>query len=259
MSPRSFARKLRSFTLVTFLGASATGCTLFDEFFDESVSLKEFAPVGAQVSVELTDISRSQLVLEAKDGVCPTMADDIEARVNDKAMDVFIQGGKQPSGKDWICGLPTFRRNVAAADMGSASTKFVVDDDSATFTIVATGLLLERTVTPSIKDVPIVAAVDTPFEWSVPTDTINPELVSADFVYDDSALELTSEISTRVEGSFVFIRMPTDAPAGTGKLQLDVTADVPVEKCEGVPACSATVHVIKELAIDVVGAAPPNP
>jgi len=259
MSPRSFARKLPSFILVTFLGASATGCTLFDEFFDESVSLAEFAPVGARVSVELTDISRSQLVLEAQEGVCPTMAEDIEARVNDKVMDVFIKGGQQPSGKDWICGMPTFRRNVAAADMGSATTKFVVDDDSATVTIVATGLFLDRTVTPSIKDVPIVAAVDTSFEWSVPTDTIDPELLSAEFVYDDSALVLTSEISARVDGSLVYIRLPTDAPAGVGKLQLDVTAEVPVEKCEGVPACSATVHVVKELAIDVVAAAPPNP
>ena len=259
MPPRSFARKLRSFTLVTFLGASATGCTLFDEFFDESVSLAEFAPVGAQVSVELTDISRSQLVLQAKEGDCPTMADDIGAKVNGKAMDVFIKGGKQPSGGSWICGLPTFRRNVAAADMGSGATKFVVDDDSATITVVATGLLLDRTVTPSIKDVPVVAAVDTAFEWSVPTDVINPDLVIADFVYDDAALMLTSEISTRVDGSLVYIRLPSNAPAGVGKLQIDVMADVPVEKCEGVPLCTATVHVVKELAIEVSAAVPPNP
>ncbi len=259
MPPRSFTRKLRSFTLVTLLGASATGCTLFDEFFDESVSLAEFVPVGAQVSVELTDLPRSQLVLEPKDGVCPTMADDIEAHVNDKAMDVFIKGGKQPSSKGWICGLPTFRRNVAAADMGSGATKFVVDDDSDTITVVATGLLLARTVTPSVKDQPVVAAVDTSFEWSVPTDVINPDLLSVEFVYDDSSLVLTAEVSTRVDGSLVFIRLPTDAPAGAGKLHLDVIANVPVEKCEGVPACTATVHVVTEVAIEVTAAAPPNP
>jgi hypothetical protein len=258
MPPRSFARNLRPFALVTILGASATGCTLFDEFFDENVSLTEFAPVGAHVSVELTDIPRSQLVLEPKDGVCPTIKDDIAARVDDKSMDVFIQGGKQPSGKSWICGMPTFRRNVAAADMGGASTKFVVDDDTATFTIVATGLLRDRTFI-SAKDVPVDAGVETSFEWPVPTDVIDPDLLMADFVYDDAALALTSEIEARVEGSMVVLRLPTNAPAGMGKLQLDVTADVPVEKCEGVRACTASVHAVTELSLKVSAAEPPSP
>lgn len=259
MPPRPLARQFRSFILVTTLGVSATGCTLFDEFFDDSVSLAEFAPVGAEVSVELGDLPRSQLVLQAKSGSCPTMADDIAANMDGKGMDVFIKGGQQPSGKGWICGQPTFRRNVAEADMGAESTKFVVDDDTATVTVVATGLLLERTLTPSNKNAPIVAGVETSFEWSVSTDTIDPEMLSVDWVYDDSALSLTAEIDVRVEGSLVFIRLPAGAAAGLGKLEFDVTADVPVEKCEGVPACAATAHAVTEVPLDLVGAGPPNP
>lgn len=259
MPPRSLARQLRSFTFVTILGLSATGCTLFDEFFDESVSLAEFAPVGAEVSFELSDLSRSQLVLQAKEGSCPTMADDIGANVDGKAMDVFIKGGKQPSGGGWICGLPTFRRNVSEADMGGASTKFVADDDTATVTVVATGLLLERTMMPTGKNAPLVAGVETPFEWSVPTDTIDPKMMSVDLVYDDAALSLMAEIDVRVEDSLVFIRLPGSAPGGAGKLMFDVTAGVPVEKCEGVPACTASVHALTEVALDVVAAGPPSP
>jgi hypothetical protein len=257
MPPRSFARKLGSFTLVTFLGASATGCTVWDKFFDESVSLSELAPATAHATAELTDAPRSQLVLEAKTG-CPTMADDIAASVDGKAMDVFNKGQKQPSGQGWICGLPTFRRNVAAADIGAVSTKFVAEDDTATVTVVASGLLLERKISPTTLDVVFQAGVETSFDWSVSTDRIDPTLLMADFIYDDASLVLTSEVATRVEGSLVFIRLPADAPSGLGKLQLDVMADVPVEKCEGVPTCTASVHAITELAIDAV-AAPPSP
>lgn len=256
MPPRSLARQIQSFTLVTILGASATGCTLIDEFFDESVSLKEFAPAEAQVSAELTDMSRSQLVLEPKGSACPTMKDDITADVDSKPMDVFIKGGKQPSGKSWICGAPTFRRNTAAADFGGASTSFVVDDDTAKITVVATGLLLEREVTPTVPNVPLVAGVESSFDWSVVTDAIDAKQSSADFIYDDPSLVLTAEVGIRVEGSLVFIRLPTDAPAGTGSLHLDVLADVPIEKCEGVPACSGSVHVVKDLAMDAAAVKP---
>lgn len=259
MPPRSLARQLQSFIFVTILGVSATGCTLFDEFFDESVSLAEFAPVGAEVTVELGDMSRSQLVLQAKEGSCPTMADDIGANVDGKAMDVFIKGGKQPSGKGWICGLPTFRRNVAEADKGAASTQFVVDDETATVTVVATGLLLERTMMSSIEAAPVVPGVETSFEWSMATDTIDPEMLTVDWIYDDATLSLMAEIDVRVVDNLVFIRLPVSAVAGAGKLKFDVTANVPVEKCEGVPTCTASVHALAEVGLDIVAAAPPNP
>lgn len=259
MPPRSSTPCFRSFTFVAMFGATTMGCTLFDEFFDESVTLAELKPASAVVSVELSETSRSQLVLHANEETCPTMTDDIGANIDGKSMDVFIKGGKQPSGKGWICGLPTFRRNVAATDLGAASTTFVVDDDATTMTVVATGLLLERALVPTIKDVPVVAGVDTSFEWSVPTDVISADLFSVDFVYDDSSLALGSEITARVEGSLVLIRFPVDAPIGKGKLKLNVTADVPVEKCEGVPTCKATVHALTAVNLEVIGPVPPGP
>lgn len=259
MPPRTLARQLGSFTFVTILGFCATGCTWIDDFFDESVTLTDFAPVAAQVSVELSDTPRSQLVLEPKDGLCPTMRDDIEATVDDKPMDVFIRGGQQPSGKSWICGMPTFRRNVAQADIGETSTKFVVEDDTATFKVVANGLLLERNITSTKGMAPMEAGVESSFDWSVPTDVVDPALVKADYFYDDPSLVVTAEISVRVEGSVLFIRLPTDAPAGKGTLMLEATANVPVETCEGVPACTATAHVFPQLAIDVLAMTPPNP
>ncbi|MBK9259731.1 MAG: hypothetical protein IPM54_07805 [Polyangiaceae bacterium] len=260
MPPRSLARQILSFIPVAIFGICATGCTLFDEFFDESVSLAEFAPVSAHVTVELADVSRSQLVLEGKEGMCPTMKDDIEARVDDKPMDVFIRGGQQPNSQGgWICGMPTFRRNVASSDLGKASTRFIVEDDTKTITVEATGLLQERTIAPTVKDVPIEAGVETSFDWSVATDEIDPELLLVDFVYDDAALSLSSTAWTRVDGSLVHIRLPADAPAGKGMLQVEVTANVPVEKCDGVPACDASVHARAEVELEVVASKPPNP
>jgi hypothetical protein len=259
MPPRSLARRLLSFASVAMFGFCATGCTWFDEFFDESVSLVEFAPVSAQVTVELAEVSRSQLVLEGKDGVCPTMANDISARVDDKSMDVFIRGGQQPaSTTGWICGMPTFRRTVAPSELGGESTRFVVKDDTATFTIVATGLLQDRTITP-VNDVPVETGVETSFEWSVKTDVIDPELLIVDFVYEDTTLKLSSTPWTRVDGSTVFIRLPADSPAGKGKLHVDVTAEVPVETCDGVPACEASVHALAEVELEVVSIKPEPP
>jgi len=259
MPPRSLARQLPSFALVTLLGAGVTGCTWVDDFFDESVTLTEFNPTAAQVTFEMGDLQRTQLVLQPQAGLCPTMKDDIEALVADKPMDVFIKGGKQPSGKSWICGAPTFRRNVAATDLGAASTKFVVTDDTATFAVVASQLLIERSFAFEGKVDPMEAGVEATFKWSVPTDVIDPALLEADFAYDDPMLALTAEIETRVEGSLLFIRLPTNAEAGTGKLMLDVTAAVPVETCDGVPACSASVHAPVELAVEVIAAKSPNP
>lgn len=252
MPPRSFARHFLPLTLITTLGLLATGCTLVDEFFDESVSLAEFAPVGAQVSVELAAISRSQIALQAKAGACPTMAADVAATVDAKAMDVFIKGGKQPSGSSWICGNPTYRRTVSDTDLGAVSTKFVVDDDSATVTVVATDLLVARTLVPTVPNGSMTSGVEGSFAWSVATDVLDAKSIKADFLYDDPMLSLTAEVSVRVEGSTLFIRLPTDAPKGTGKLMLDVTAGVPVETCEGVPSCTASVHTLSELALEVV-------
>lgn len=259
MPPRSLARKLPSFALVTLLGAGVTGCTWIDDFFDESVTLTEFDPTAAQVTFEMGELPRTQLVLQPQEGLCPTMKDDIEARVADKPMDVFIKGGKQPSGKSWICGAPTFRRNVAESDMGAASTKFVVSDDTATFALIATQLLVERSFEFESKVDPMPAGTETAFKWSVPTDVIDPALLEADFAYDDPMVTLTAEIETRVDGSLLYIRLPTNAPAGKGRLLLDVTAAVPVETCDGFPSCSASVHAPVELAVEVVEAKPPNP
>lgn len=259
MPPRSLARQFSFFALVATLGAGSTGCTWVDDFFDESLTLTEFDPTEARVTFEMGDLQRTQLELEPQDGLCPTMKDDIEALVADKPMDVFIKGGKQPSGKSWICGVPTFRRNVAAADIGAASTKFVVTDDTATFSVVATNLLLDRSLDFEGKVDPLQAGTETTFKWSVPTDVIDPASLDADFVYDDPMVTLTAEIETRVEGSLVFVRLPTNATAGTGKLMVDVTAAVPVETCLGFPACSASVHAPVELAVEVVEAKPPNP
>lgn len=259
MPSRSLSRQIQSSTLVVILGAMATGCTWIDDFFDDNVTLADFAPVGARVSAEFTNLPRSQLVLQPKDGLCPTMRDNIGATVDSKPMDVFIQGGKQPSGKTWICGEPTFRRNVATADFGAASTEFVAEDDTASVTVVATALLLERTLTPSDPMLPLQAGVETSFDWSVTTDTIDPKLSTVDFFYEDPALVLTAEVGLRVEGSVVFIRLPTDAPAGKGTLKIDVTAAVPIATCEGVPTCSGSVHVVKEIAMDALGPVPPNP
>lgn len=256
MPPRSLPSHFLPLTLITTLGLSATGCTLFDEFFDESVSLAEFAPVGAQVSVELAAISRSQIVLQAKDSACPTMAADVAATVDAKAMDVFIKGGKQPSGSSWICGLPTFRRTVSDTDLGAASTKFVVDDDSATVTVVATSLLVERSMVQSVPNGMLISGVEGSFDWSVASDVLDAKSIKADFLYDDPMLSLAAEVSVRVEGSKVFVRLPTDAPKGTGKLMLDVTAGVPVETCEGVPSCTASVHTLPEMVLEVVAPGP---
>jgi hypothetical protein len=256
MPPRSLARQIHSFALVTVLGAGATGCTWIDDFFDESVTLTEFAPVAAEVTFEQIDLSRTQLELQPKDGQCPTMKDDIEASVDDKPMDVFIKGGQQPSGKGWICGVPTFRRNVADTDLGAASTSFVVEDETATFKIVASQLLIQRSLAFTDPAAPLDAGVETSFTWSVPTDAIDAELLQVDFLYDDPMLELTAEISVRVEGSLVFIRLPTNAPAGTGKLMVDVTAGVAVETCKGVRSCTARVHAPQALVVEVVAANP---
>ena len=259
MPPRSLASQLLSFAPVALLGISATGCTWIDDLFDESVSLSEFAPVSAQATVEFGAVSRSQLVLESKAGICPTMKEDIEARVDDKPMDMFIRGGQQPTAQgDWICGMPTFRRNIASGDFDGEANCFVVEDDTKTITVVASALIKERTITPIVTDVPINAGVETPFDWSVATDVIDPDLLIADFLYDDAALSLSSTIWTRVGGSLVHIRLPADAPAGKGKLQVDVTADVSVEKCEGVPACHASAHAVVEVPLEVA-AKPPNP
>ena len=258
MPPRSLAPQLASLALVSLLGAGATGCTWVDDFFDESVTLTEFDATAARVTFEMGDLQRTQLVLEPKEGLCPTMKDDIEALVQDKQMDVFIKGGKQPSGKSWICGAPTFRRNVAAADLGAASTKFVVTDDTATIAVITSQLLIARSFDFETKADPVQAGVEATFKWSAPTDVIDPASLDAVFVYDDPMLSLTAEIELRVEGSLIFVRLPTNAPAGLGKLMLDVTAAVPVETCDGVPACSASVHAPVELAMEVL-AAKPNP
>ncbi len=259
MPSRLLSRQFQSFTLVTIFGALATGCTWIDDFFDDNVTLTDFAPVAAHVSVEFTNLPRSQLVLQPKDGQCPTMRDDIGATVDAKPMDVFIQGGKQPSGKTWICGEPTFRRNIAAADFGAASTKFVADDDTKTITVVATGLVLERSLTLTDPALPLQGGVETSFDWSVATDTIDPKLSSVDFVYDDPNLVLTAEVGLRVDGASLFIRLPTDAPAGKGTLKVDVMADVPIETCEGVAKCTGSVHLVKEIALEAFSVVPPNP
>lgn len=262
MPPRSLARQVSSFTLVAMLGACATGCTWINDFFDESVTLSEFAPTEAQVTFEMGDLQRTQLELQPKEGLCPTMKDDIEASVDDKPMDVFIKGGKQPSGKNWICGAPTFRRNVATEDIGAASTKFVVTDDTADVTVVVSDLLLERVLSfeGNADPVdPLQAGTERTFVWSVATDVIDPASLVVHFVYDDAMLALTAEIETRVDGSFIFIRMPTNAPAGTGKLKVDLKATVPVETCEGVATCTATVHAPVALVAEVAAANPPSP
>jgi hypothetical protein len=262
MPPRSLARQFSSFALVATLGAGATGCTWIDDFFDESVTLSEFAPTAARVTFEMGELQRTQLELQPQAGLCPTMKDDIEASVADKPMDVFIKGGKQPSGTSWICGAPTFRRNVAAEDLGATSTKFVVADDTDKVTVVASQLLLDRSLgfDPDVDPVPPVeAGIERAFVWSTSTDVIDPALLEADFVYDDAMLALTAEIETRVDGSLVFIRLPKNAPTGAGKLMVDVTAAVPVETCDGVASCSANVHAPVELVVDVIAAQSPNP
>ncbi len=252
MPPRSPAFTLLSFAPLAIFGIFCTGCELFDSFFDDSVTLADFAPARAKVSVELAEFSRAQIAIEAKDGSCPTIREDVEARVNDKPMDMFMRGGQKPtSSKEWICGSPTFRRNVSESDLGGASTRFDVGDETGDLTVEATGLLLARTITPTVKDVPIEAGVETSFEWSVATDEIDETLLDIDFVYDDETLSLSGDVSKRIEGSFLFVKLPANSPAGTGKLQLDVTAKVPVKTCTGVPACEASVHALAEVAIDV--------
>jgi hypothetical protein len=261
MPPCSLARQFWSFASVAIFGICATGCVnWFDEVFDDNVSLSEFAPVGATVSVERGEMSRSQLVLDGKDGVCLTMADDISARVNDRSMDVFIRGGQTPLKEGgWECSMPTFRRNVSVSDGESESARFVVEDDTAKFTVIATGLLKNRTIAPTVKDVPIEPGVETSFDWSVTTDVIDPERLVVDFVYDDAALSLPSTLKARVDGSLVHIQFPVDAPDGTGKLHVDVTAEAPIETCEGLPACSASVHAVAEVALEILKVIPPSP
>ncbi len=256
MPPRSLAPQLHSFAFVTILGSCLTGCTWFEDLFDDSVTLTDLAPVAANVSAEMNDSSRSQLVLQPKDGVCPTIRDDVEANVDGKSMDVYIKGAKQPSGSSWICAMPTFRRNVTDADIGAASTTFVAKDDTKTITVEATGLLLDRNLTESDSTVPFLAGVEKSFVWSVPTDEIDATVSNADFVYDDRSLMLKAEVTFRVEGSLVFIRLPTDAPDGPGTLTVDVTTSIPIAKCEGVAACSGSARVVQDL---VMTAGPPAP
>lgn len=256
MPPRSLAPQLQSFAFVAILGSCLTGCTWFEDFFDESVSLTELAPVGAKVSAEFNDTSRSQLVLQPKDGMCPTIRDDVAATVDDESMDVYIKGGKQPSGSSWICGMPTFRRNVAATDIGAESTKFVADDDTKTITVVATGLFLDRTMKVNDPTAPLEAGVEKEFVWSVATDEIDPDNSMVDFVYDDPNLMLTAELTLRIDGSSMFVRLPMNAPEGPGTLTVDVTSAIPIETCDGVSTCSGSVHVVQGLAMNAVAPKP---
>ena len=87
-------------------------------------------------------------------------------------------------------------------------------------------------------------------------DEIEQDISTADFVYDDSTLMLKAEVTLRVEGGTVFIRLPTDAPNGSGTLTLDVTTAVPIAKCEGVATCSGSVHVVQDLAMTAGPVAP---
>ncbi len=251
MPARVSLPKLLAFPILTALALGSTGCGLLD-LLEPETTLADLAPVRARVEVELDDDPRVQLALVAKEGACQAITDDtIEAKVDDRPMDLFMRGGETPTRDGWVCGAPTFRKALSEADLGAASTRFEVSDDTARITLDFEDLLAPRTITPAHPQNKIDPGVDLPIAWSVPSDELDEKNLDVDFTYDDAMLSLPTPPQVSLAEGSILVRFAQGSPAGAGTLRVHAKVGVGAAACEGTPSCEAIVEVSPETTLEV--------
>jgi hypothetical protein len=256
MPPRSRLSSLYTLPFITVMAASSAGCGLID-IFEAKTTLADLAPQNAQIVVELNDEPKVELVLEADQGACEAITDDVEAHVDDRPMDLFMRGGEQPAKGGWVCGAPTFRRALSTEELGGASTRFGVADETAKITVEVEGLLVPRTITPDAEGGRILPGEELGLAWSAPGDELDPETLVLTFTYDDPLLTLAVPLSARVEGSDIIVKLPPGSPEGKGTLHVDVKAHIAAVECTGAPKCEAIVRVETNTTLEVEPIDPP--
>ncbi|MRG95610.1 hypothetical protein [Polyangium spumosum] len=249
-------RRLLTLPVLATLALGTSGCALFD-LLEPDTTLADLAPARARVEVELGDEPRVSLALVAKEGTCEAITDDVEARVDDRPMDLFIRGGETPTKDGWVCGAPTFRKALAEKDLGGASTRFEVSDDTARITLAFDGLLAARTITPDHPQSKVDPGAELSLAWSAPADELEEEKLQVTFTYDDESLELPAPPQVRLTDGEIVVKIPQGSPPGPGTLRVEAEVSVPATSCEGTPKCDAIVKASPELALEVTDTTAP--
>ena len=251
MPARVILPRFLAFPFLATLGLATSGCGLFD-LLESEPTLADLAPAGARVEVGLRgDEPRVSLSLVAREGKCAAITEDIEAKVDDRPMDLFNRGGETPTKDGWVCGAPTFRKALAEEDLGGASTHFEVSDDTARIALDFEGLLAPRTLTLDHPQIKIEPGIDLSLVWSASGDELDENELSVSFVYEDEAHALPAPPQVRLVDGVLLVRLPQGSPAGSGTLRVDAEVRVPAVSCEGTPSCEAIVVVSPELVLEV--------
>jgi len=250
MPPRSPRSILFTVPFVAAMSASITGCQFFDVFEDKT-TLAELAPQNAQVKVDLDAEPMVHLALEASPKGCEAITDDVEAKVDDRPMDLFTKGGEQPVKGSWVCGAPTFRRALSPSELGGARTHFEVADETATISVEFDDLLVPRTLEINAPNNRIDPGEELAIDWSVPSDELDPDTLDVTFSYNDADLELAAPPQVRLEGTTLFVKVAPGSPAGKGTLSVSVEAHVPAVVCNGAPKCEGVVTVTTATDLEV--------
>ncbi|WP_281332990.1 hypothetical protein [Polyangium sp. 6x1] len=238
------------------LALASSGCSLFD-LLEPETTLADLDPARARVEVELGESPRVSLALVAKEGTCEAITDDIEAKVDDRPMDLFIRGGETPTKDGWVCGAPTFRKALAEENLGEGKTHFEVSDDTARIALDFEDLLAPRSLTPNHPQNKIDPGVDLSLAWSAPGDELDEEKLDVVFTYDDETLELPAPPEVSVVDGEIVVRIPQTSPAGPATLRVDAEVHVAATSCEGTPSCEATVKVSPTVALEVTNGTVP--
>ncbi|WP_272425657.1 hypothetical protein [Polyangium jinanense] len=250
MPARVILPRFLALPFLATLALGSSGCALFD-LFESETTLADLDPTRARVEVEFGESPRVSLALVAKEGTCEAITDSIEAKVDERPMDLFIRGGETPSKDGWVCGAPTFRKALAEENLGKDKTHFVVSDDTARIALDFEDLLAERTITPSHPQNKIDPGIDLALAWSAPGDELAEEDIDVVFTYDDETLELPAPPQVSVVDREIVVRIPEGSPAGHATLRVDAKVQVAATSCEGTESCEATVKVSPEVALEV--------
>ena len=234
IEPTGRARRAAAVAVLLAIGACG----------DRETLLKD-APLTAFVWSH-PDLNAPQISLSVDAGPpCPVFP-NVRATQDGVKLLQSTQGGLQPMGYDAFgnpvdgCSAPTW----LMAPVESASTTFVLSDDSATVTAELEnagddgGITL---VTPRVAVALQGERVE--FDWTPATDVLHADQLEFDF--DDGMrgpVTLASGAQVSLVGArigFTFSNRFLLPSSDSGWLTAVVAGTHPVVRCEGVPACSA--------------------